>query len=57
MLSVNGVAALSNVQAVQMLREAVGDVVLAVRETNLTARGTAGSAKDYSSGLRPINVN
>ena len=56
-LSVNGVAALSNVQAVQMLREAVGEVVLAVRETNLTARGTAGSAKDYSSGLRPINVN
>ena len=40
-----------------MLREAVGEVVLAVRETNLTARGTAGSAKDYSSGLRPINVN
>lgn len=55
-LSVNGVAALSNVQAVQMLREAVGDVVLAVRETNLTARGTGG-AKAYSSGLRPINVN
>ena len=55
-LSVNGVAALSNVLAVQMLREAVGEVVLAVRETNLTARGTAGSAKDYSSGLRPINV-
>jgi len=55
-LSVNGVAALSNVQAVQMLREAVGEVVLAVRETNLTARGTAGSAKDYTSGLRPINV-
>ena len=35
-LSVNGQAALSNIQAVQMLREAVGDVVLAVRDTPLT---------------------
>ena len=32
-LSVNGHAALSNVQTVQMLRDAVGPVVLAVRET------------------------
>ena len=35
-LSVNGKAALSNIQAVQMLREAVGEVVLAVRETPLS---------------------
>ena len=40
-LSVNGHAALSNVQTVQMLRDAVGSVVLAVRETAIskTPRG------------------
>ena len=56
-LSVNGKAALSNIQAVQMLREAVGEVALAVRETPLskTPRGGGGGAP-HSSGLRPINV-
>jgi len=55
-LSVNGQAALSNIQAVQMLREAVGDVVLAVRDTKLTRtpRGTPVTATPYSSGLRPL---
>ena len=55
-LSVNGQAALSNIQAVQMLREAVGEVVLAVVDTPLTARG-GGGGRDLSQGLRPINVN
>jgi hypothetical protein len=57
-LSVNGQAALSNIQAVQMLREAVGEVVLAVRDTPLTRtpRGTPINP-NLSSGLRPINVN
>jgi len=56
-LSVNGQAALSNIQAVQMLREAVGEVVLAVRDTPLTRtpRGTPINP-NLSSGLRPINV-
>jgi len=53
-LSVNGKAALSNIQAVQMLREATGEVVLAVRETPLskTPRGAAASP---ITGLRPLN--
>jgi len=58
-LSVNGKAALSNIQAVQMLREAVGEVVLAVRETKIsrTPRGTeVRTPANYSSGLRPINT-
>ena len=39
----------------QMLREAVGHVVLAVRDTPLsrTPRGTP--IQQYGSGLRPIN--
>ena len=54
-LSVNGHAALSNVQTVQMLREAVGPVVLAVRETVIskTPRGTP--QRVPLTGLRPIN--
>lgn len=58
-LSVNGVAALSNIQAVQMLREAVGTVVLAVKETPIT-RTPRGSIENpnlrspFSSGLRPL---
>ena len=57
-LSVNGQAALSNIQAVQMLREAVGEIVLAVRDTPLTRtpRGTH-EQSPYGGGLRPINVN
>jgi len=59
LISVNGKAALSNIQAVQMLREAMGEVVLAVRETKIskTPRGTESRvpASPYSSGLRPIN--
>ena len=60
-LSINGVAALSNIQAVQMLREAVGTVTLAVTSTkiSLTPRsargGDGGAAANYSGGLRPIN--
>jgi hypothetical protein len=54
-LSVNGQAALSNIQAVQMLREAVGEVILAVRDTPLT-RTPRGSQTGWSSGLRPINA-
>ena len=56
-LSVNGQAALSNIQAVQMLREAVGEVILAVRDTPLTRtpRGTPINP-NLSSGLRPINI-
>ena len=55
-LSVNGHAALSNVQTVQMLREAVGPVVLAVRETVIskTPRGV-NSTRLPLTGLRPIN--
>ena len=51
-LSVNGQAAISNVQAVQMLREACGPVVLAVRDTKAPAASTS---LNLSSGLRPIN--
>jgi len=57
-LSVNGNAALDNVQAVSMLRAAVGGVKLAVTSTriSMTPRGAApAAAKLYSSGLRPIN--
>jgi len=53
-LSVNGQAALSNIQAVQMLREAVGEVVLAVRDTPLSrdlSKGVEGP--NLSSGLYP----
>eukprot|EP00908_Phaeocystis_cordata_P008984 Transcript_1970.p2 GENE.Transcript_1970~~Transcript_1970.p2 ORF type:complete len:380 (-),score=161.42 Transcript_1970:779-1918(-) len=55
-LSVNGHAALSNVQTVQMLRDAVGPVVLAVRETVIskTPRGN-NSVRVPLTGLRPIN--
>ena len=54
-LSVNGVAALSNIQAVQMLREAVGTVTLAVKETPITRtpRGTVQNP-NLTSGLRPL---
>jgi len=58
LISVNGKAALSNIQAVQMLREAVGEVVLAVRETAIskTPRGTETRVPaNFGSGLRPIN--
>jgi len=53
-LSVNGKAALSNIQAVQMLREAVGEVVLAVRETPLskTPRNMGGGAP--VGGMQPL---
>ena len=57
-LSVNGKAALSNIEAVRMLRESVGQLVLAVRATPLS-KGSSGpstaAASPYSSGLRPIN--
>jgi len=53
-LSVNGKAALSNIQAVQMLREAVGEVVLAVRETPLS-KTPRGPASGPITGLRPLN--
>merc|ERR1719482_757904 len=60
LILVNGQPALSNIQAVQMLREAVGEVVLAVRETKIskTPRGTEvrTPTTSYSSGLRPINT-
>lgn len=52
-LSVNGKAALSNIQAVQMLREAVGYVVLAVRDTPLT-KTPRGTTTLPMGGLRPI---
>jgi len=54
-LSVNGQAALSNIQAVQMLREAVGDVILAVRDTPLTRTPRGTVTTPYSSGLRPLD--
>jgi len=54
-LSVNGTAALSNIQAVQMLREAVGPVKLAVTSTKISMTPRAGGASgQYSSGLRPV---
>ena len=57
-LSVNGVAALSNIQAVQMLREAVGPVRLAVTSTKISMTPRAGTAAGpYSSGLRPLPVS
>lgn len=52
-LSVNGKAALSNIQAVQMLREAVGDVMLAVRETPLSKTPRNGTPP--VGGLRPLS--
>ena len=56
-LSINGEAALSNIEAVKMLREAIGDVVLAVRETPISQRTPRGvnpraPAAMYGSGLR-----
>jgi len=57
-LSVNGHAALSNVQTVQMLRDAVGSVVLAVRETAIskTPRGiTPVRPAMQMTGLRVVN--
>jgi len=54
-LSVNGQAALSNIQAVQLLREASGTVVLAVRDTPISKTPRSKPAPNYSSGLRPIN--
>ena len=57
-LSVNGVAALSNIQAVQMLREAVGSVKLAITSTKISMTPRAPQSQgNYSSGLRPINVS
>lgn len=47
-LSVNGVAALSNIQAVQMLREAVGTVKLAVTSTKISM------TPRYANGLHPL---
>lgn len=52
-ISINGTAALSNVDAVRMLREAVGEVLLAVRQTPLSHRGAPPSNR-YTSGLRPL---
>lgn len=57
-LSVNGHAALSNVQTVQMLRDAVGSVVLAVRETAIskTPRGITPVRPGVPmTGLRVVN--
>jgi len=56
-LSVNGHAALSNVQTVQMLREAVGPLTLAVRETVIskTPRGNNTTHVPKMTGLRVIN--
>ena len=56
-LSVNGQAALSNIRAVQLLRESVGPVVLAVRDTPIskTPRNPDGTPqKNLGGGLRPI---
>ena len=55
-LSVNGVAALSNIQAVQMLREAVGPVKLAVTSTKISMTPRVGDSDNHNhaSGLRPI---
>ena len=60
-ISVNGTAALSNIQAVQLLRAAVGEITLAVRETTIskTPRGVNNVYSTvpgrFASGLRPIN--
>ncbi|KAL1514997.1 hypothetical protein AB1Y20_004068 [Prymnesium parvum] len=54
-LSVNGKAALSNILAVQMLREAVGEVVLAVRETPLSKTPRNGRPTPPIGGLRPLS--
>ena len=53
-LSVNGKAALSNIQAVQMLREAVGEVMLAVRETPLSKTPRNNGVQSLGGGLRPL---
>merc|ERR1719231_1019070 len=53
-LSVNGVAALSNIQAVQMLREAVGPVKLAVTSTKISMTPRTGLSSGLSGGLRPL---
>ena len=54
MLSVNGQAAISNVQAVQMLRDACGPVVLAVRDTTLAA-SSGPAAPPKLTGLKVLN--
>jgi len=54
-LSVNGQAALSNIMAVQMLREAKGEVVLAVKSTPITIRTPRGGAGAPTlTGLKPL---
>ena len=53
-LSVNGQAAISNVQAVQMLRDACGPVVLAVRDTTLAA-SSGPAAPPKLTGLKVLN--
>jgi hypothetical protein len=56
-LAVNGQAALSNIQAVQMLREAVGPVKLAVTSTKISMTPRVGgpaATRSYGSGLRPL---
>jgi len=60
-LSVNGQAALSNIQAVQMLREAVGEVKLAVTATKISVqtprwRTHAVSEGDCTAGLCACGV-
>ena len=54
LLSVNGQAAISNVQAVQMLRDACGPVVLAVRDTTLAA-SSGPAAPPKLTGLKVLN--
>mmetsp|Transcript_24836 Transcript_24836/g.51963 ORF Transcript_24836/g.51963 Transcript_24836/m.51963 type:complete len:509 (-) Transcript_24836:455-1981(-) len=53
-LSVNGRATLSNIAAVQMLREATGAVVLAVRDTPISKTPRAHSPVPRLTGLRPL---
>ena len=55
-LSVNGHAALSNVQTVQMLRDAVGPLTLAVRETVISKTPRGATNRVPLTGLRPINM-
>jgi len=53
-LSVNGQAAISNIRAVQLLRESVGPVVLAVRDTPISKTPRADGTQPKLTGLRPI---
>lgn len=53
-LSVNGHAALSNIKAVQLLREACGPVILAVRDTKISKTPRNNSTPVKLTGLRPI---